>query len=794
MKLCAYCTENVLQSKNSWDYHRQSWESLRGEWDTDTPSHPREQPKVTNMKEKDRCLFCWTLQQDIEKFSPLLKHGKNAWPAYRWNIRSLAKIRESLETVVVTFRHVRPVSEIKSSAHTEVALPTRTFFLFPEAEMQPLPKLEDLGPSTNPVDNGGHQIRAWVQNCDTTHEDCMKRRKLTPKSKRFIPTRLLDISGEPGEPIRVIETATTSVQGPYCTLSHCWGLIEFQQLRDANRERFMKEGIPWHLFTKNFQDAIEVARSLEVGYIWIDSLCIIQKSKADWDKEAGRMHLVYRNSYCNIAVVDSKDSTGGAFRNRNPENVAPVQYKPTGNWPLFGNKEKKWVVVSEDLWERELIQSFLYVRGWVFQGKAILNLIFLQYTKHRAERMLAPRILHFAEKQIFWDCPSLSACETLPGGLPQPMDRVAGPDRHWRGRLQVSEGSDEPLAGAIDQPMESFWKTAVRKYTSCNLTNGSDKLIAMWGIAKLVRDALGVEYANGLWQANLEDQLAWHVAECRMTKRPSECPEWNLARDIPSWSWASMDGEIVVPDRMSDKPHYRVTDHDGRPIQLNIKGRQHLANIIANRTTPQAPPAPIRMRSDSGAEIQRRNVQSRKEHGDLSGEKGFHRSVIPEKVNDDEEPKLVSQSIRVQGHIGRGKLEGNDAGDKWTLQVRSTADFEIEAFPDTVPNLRDPVDVWPYYVVLSAKQVYIPQSFLSQVPEPKKQERDVYRDTHRLASIDELVEAEPEEEVDYTGHGILLKPAGKNHFRRTGAFRFAHASEYVFRQLQSPENCKFWLD
>lgn len=35
----------------------------------------------------------------------------------------------------------------------------------------------------------------------------------------------------------------------------------------------MQQGIPWYRFTKNFQDAIEIARFLEVGYIWIDSLC-----------------------------------------------------------------------------------------------------------------------------------------------------------------------------------------------------------------------------------------------------------------------------------------------------------------------------------------------------------------------------------------------------------------------------------------------------------------------------------------------------------------------------------------
>lgn len=109
--------------------------------------------------------------------------------------------------------------------------------------------------------------------------------------------------------------------------------------------------------------------------------------------------------------------------------------------------------------------------------------------------MLAPRILHFARNQVFWDCPSLSACEALPAGLPRPMDNAAGPDRHWRGRLQIEKADD--LAGGNDQPLSAYWQTAVRKYTSCNITNRGDKLIALWGIAKLVKDAMLVEYAEG---------------------------------------------------------------------------------------------------------------------------------------------------------------------------------------------------------------------------------------------------------------------------------------------------------
>lgn len=139
------------------------------------------------------------------------------------------------------------------------------------------------------------------------------------------------------------------------------------ELHDNNRNQFMTEGVPWNLFTKNFQQAIEIARFLDVGYIWIDSLCIIQGSKEDWVREASRMHLVYRNSYCNIAIVGSADKNGGAFRKRTPENVLPTLYAPKGDSPLFG-KKRFWRVVPNDLWDRELLQSFLYARAWVFQG------------------------------------------------------------------------------------------------------------------------------------------------------------------------------------------------------------------------------------------------------------------------------------------------------------------------------------------------------------------------------------------------------------------------------------------
>jgi hypothetical protein len=199
----------------------------------------------------------------------------------------------------------------------------------------------------------------------------MKRRKsiLSSGKTPFVPTRLLDISGDAKSNIRVIETKTSPVRDPYVSLSHCWGLKEFVRLTTANRKKFTSEGVQWSLLPRNFQEAIEVGRFLGIKYIWIDSLCIVQEGpEGDFPSEAGKMHHVYRNSYCNIAVVDAEDSTGGVYRSRKPEDVVPVSYRAAGESAMF--REKTWRVVPANLWDSELLQTFLYRRGWVFQGKS----------------------------------------------------------------------------------------------------------------------------------------------------------------------------------------------------------------------------------------------------------------------------------------------------------------------------------------------------------------------------------------------------------------------------------------
>ena len=133
-----------------------------------------------------------------------------------------------------------------------------------------------------------------------------------------------------------------------------------------NKKRLM-DGVALDELSLNHQQAIAVARFLGIGYIWIDSLCIVQGDDGDFDVEGDLMHQVFRNAYCNIAAADSRDGTGGLFRQREASQVLPARYVASGESAIFGSSA--WRIVPEELWEVQLLGAVLYTRAWVFQGK-----------------------------------------------------------------------------------------------------------------------------------------------------------------------------------------------------------------------------------------------------------------------------------------------------------------------------------------------------------------------------------------------------------------------------------------
>ncbi|KAI3333061.1 HET-domain-containing protein [Ustulina deusta] len=339
------------------------------------------------------------------------------------------------------------------------------------------------------------------------------------------PTRLLDLSilKDTG---RVLLDQSSLDRSEYITLSHCWGTwgaAELPVLTKSNIDARVDHGMDFALFPPTFRDAIEVAGWFNIRWLWIDSLCIIQDSREDWQREAPMMCDVYQNALLNISADYAVDARGGCFRDRYFATVDAfrLDLKPLqSSW---------WVSVDERNlfeWIKDAPSS---ERAWIYQ-----------------ERHLARRVLHFTEHEVFWECrataPSFRS-ETYPQGSPL-----------WRDFLgQTKLGLRATSTGSIcDNPhLMRGWDAACRDYSRRKLTYQSDKLPALSGIARHFGSrCLEDTYVAGVWLSQLPRALFWNVPK---RERPGARPP-PTESGAPSWSWMSC-AAPVEPSTLENSYH-----------------------------------------------------------------------------------------------------------------------------------------------------------------------------------------------------------------------------------------------
>ena len=347
--------------------------------------------------------------------------------------------------------------------------------------------------------------------------------------------------------------------------------------------------------------------------------------------------------------------------------------------------------------------------------------------------MLAPRILHFAHNQIFWDCGALSACEALPSGLPLPLDDSASTDRHWRGRLQESSSlAHAPLSGANDDSLEGFWSSSVLRYTKCNLTSQADKTVAIWSIAKLVRDALGDGYGAGMWSTALEEQLGWRTVDMKKSKRSVDL-QWRQ----PSWSWTSIQGAVLAGERVVVERCYRVRGHDGKAISFESKGlkrpkaeREHSDSLKEDleigwgawqkKSADSLSRVIKEKRAARGQSTPSRPMATKS----TASSSNKHAGMAPKTDPRDIEPELATKSLAINAPIGSGYLYPNTETGTYTLKVKtitndktnasitpndstppgSSPDIIFEAFPDESPSELDFAPNLTQFLILAATE------------------------------------------------------------------------------------------
>lgn len=322
----------------------------------------------------------------------------------------------------------------------------------------------------------------WLKDCILNHPLCK------PRAYSVLPARMLYLDKETSH-VRLVTTNTLAERIEYATLSHCWGAFEFLKLKLSNLEQFKQE-IPIEALSQTFRDSIHILKTLGLSYVWIDSLCIIQDDKDDWQRESQLMASVYGSSTISISADGASDGSKGCFFERNTHQCVVEIGASDPSKPL--------VCVPSDLYTRCMDSLPLGKRGWALQ-----------------ERLLPSRILHFTPTQVIWECYMNTAFESLPRGFPKLYSR------HY------------PLH-------ELSWNSVIMRFSRCQLTYPTDKFVAISGVARTFQMQTQDQYIAGMWRKDLVGQLCWSCyGEELLSSSEDEQQKWCSQYIAPTWSWMS---------------------------------------------------------------------------------------------------------------------------------------------------------------------------------------------------------------------------------------------------------------
>jgi hypothetical protein len=88
-----------------------------------------------------------------------------------------------------------------------------------------------------------------------------------------IPQPVLDLGASHEQKVRLYQSQAEVER--YACLSHCWGTIPLLQTLSTNLSSH-QYGIAWDSLPRTYQETIIFVRRLQIRYLWIDSLCIVQ--------------------------------------------------------------------------------------------------------------------------------------------------------------------------------------------------------------------------------------------------------------------------------------------------------------------------------------------------------------------------------------------------------------------------------------------------------------------------------------------------------------------------------------
>ncbi|KAK0613672.1 heterokaryon incompatibility protein-domain-containing protein, partial [Immersiella caudata] len=325
---------------------------------------------------------------------------------------------------------------------------------------------------------------------------CTRRHRLCPDMEEGVsPLRLLNVMHE--NSIKLEDT--NGAKRAYAALSYCWGDSEAMEVSKTTSKNLESRRLNFSInsLPQTLQDAILVARLLNVRYVWIDAICIVQDDAKEFIQESQKMMEYYGNAIFTIVPLLSRSADDGMRLGSD----TPFSSKLRG--PRILARDLVLADMSQDYWcGPENLSKFAWsYRGWTYQ-----------------EKLNSSRILFLCRGATALVCRE-GAWDTLRGWIPNKWD----PTSFLPIKKLPAEADGDWVASY------QTWCQIVTNYTERKLSDPRDRFFAFSGIAKAYSEFFGRSTLVGLHQARIMEELvSWG---------PISWGPPDYESGFPSWTW-----------------------------------------------------------------------------------------------------------------------------------------------------------------------------------------------------------------------------------------------------------------
>lgn len=348
--------------------------------------------------------------------------------------------------------------------------------------------------------------------------------------------RLIDVGSDTLRLLGGEEIKASSAERPqYSALSYCWAPPEDADHQTKTKKKDIKEystRLDFHSLQPVLQDAVKTTRNLDIPYLWVDSLCILQDDISDWQSQCAQMDKVYGNACVTLIAASSETCMEGFLHPTRYELRFPYRSAPpteiTGSFMLYFTHVCDEVQYFMESAVVKTLHDDLNFSRWARRGWTC-----------QEETMAGPRIV-FGSSDVYF----------ARNGQYMSKDGVLG---YVEPKLVASNQSADEL--------HLLWESIIRRYSSFALSSFSkprDLLPALSGLAAQFNNRLESQYVAGCWVDRLHSNLLWY-------RSCAACPSINSITQlhsrtpylVPTWSSLTR-GEVTF--NLQDDTLHEIND------------------------------------------------------------------------------------------------------------------------------------------------------------------------------------------------------------------------------------------